>query len=373
MAATRIVRELISAKVVEEIPASKRADLKEGRSIGRPKIGLQLRTDAVFGAGMTISAYHSEVSVSDSSGRIIGRAEVRGVDFARPAACAGHFAQSLKDLIAELGVPMQRICGVGVVLAAKVDPRAGIILGSEYFGWKNDGGGFCECLREELGAEIVIRNIADALALTEMRFGVARALDTFALIHTATLTGASFVSGGQIVAGHDGFAGRIGHLRHVARDYACICGRNDCLALSTTGFAILKSLGLNDDPVFRTRCISTYAGQLMQALEAGCDAEVEAAGRENAQLVDTINMLFRPEKVIVTGFLGSTPQYLEGVRAGIRAFGRNGGVEPEQVVRGRISAVEAAPMLALAELCFSDNFDFPSFLESADLVADAVA
>lgn len=373
MAATRIVRELLEARVVREMPAAKKPSTSAGRSVGRPKIGLTLRKGSVYGAGMTFSAYHAEVSLTDGNGEIIGRRKVRNPPFSDPLGCARLFSGELDRLIEELGVPRQRICGVGIVLSAIVDPETGAIIRSDYFGWEDDAGAFSNCVREMLGLPVSIRNIADAIAVSEMQYGIARQVRNLVLIHTATLTGASIVTNGEVLLGHDGFAGRIGHLAYEEKDYSCVCGRNDCLNLSASGFAILKSLDLHDDACFQAAHIEDYAGLLMRAVNRGCDDTLRRAGGSLAPLLDMVAATLNPELVVLSGYIGAQASFLDGAKSAYGAYRPNNGAAPLDIVAGSIPAVQSAPMLALSELCFSDLFDFETFLSTADLVSDGPA
>ena len=73
-----------------------------------------------------------------------------------------------------------------------------------------------------------------------MTYGVARGLKDFIMITLGTGVGSGIVINGQVVYGHDGFAGELGHItmkRNNGR--LCGCGRTGCLEAycSATGVA----------------------------------------------------------------------------------------------------------------------------------------
>lgn len=83
-------------------------------------------------------------------------------------------------------------------------------------------------------------NDANAAAIGEMTYGVARGLKDFIMITLGTGVGSGIVINGQLVYGHDGFAGELGHVimkRNNGR--LCGCGRTGCLETycSATGVA----------------------------------------------------------------------------------------------------------------------------------------
>lgn len=90
------------------------------------------------------------------------------------------------------------------------------------------------------GIPVAITNDANAAALGEMTYGAARGMKDFIMITLGTGVGSGIVVNGQVVYGHDGFAGELGHVvmkRNNGR--VCGCGRTGCLEAycSATGVA----------------------------------------------------------------------------------------------------------------------------------------
>lgn len=93
---------------------------------------------------------------------------------------------------------------------------------------------------ERLGIPTALTNDANAAAVGEMTYGVARGMKDFIMITLGTGVGSGIVINGQVVYGHDGFAGELGHVI-IRRDNGrmCGCGRKGCLETycSATGVA----------------------------------------------------------------------------------------------------------------------------------------
>ena len=89
------------------------------------------------------------------------------------------------------------------------------------------------------GAKVMITNDANAAAIGEMVFGNARGMKDFAMITLGTGLGSGIVCNGEMVYGHDGFAGEYGHIAVASRETGrqCGCGRRGCLEayVSATG------------------------------------------------------------------------------------------------------------------------------------------
>ncbi|KKX48010.1 ROK family protein [Sphingobacterium sp. IITKGP-BTPF85] len=70
---------------------------------------------------------------------------------------------------------------------------------------------FAELMENKFGMECTITNDANAAALGEMLFGAARGMKDFIMITLGTGVGSGIVANGNVIYGHDGFAGELGH------------------------------------------------------------------------------------------------------------------------------------------------------------------
>ncbi len=85
-----------------------------------------------------------------------------------------------------------------------------------------------------------LTNDANAAAIGEMTYGVARGMKNFIVITLGTGVGSGIVINGQLVYGCDGFAGELGHvIMRRENGRPCGCGRSGCLEAycSATGVA----------------------------------------------------------------------------------------------------------------------------------------
>ena len=69
-----------------------------------------------------------------------------------------------------------------------------------------------DMVTEKFGIPCLITNDANAAAIGEMTYGVARGMKDFIMITLGTGVGSGIVVNGQMVYGHDGFAGELGHV-----------------------------------------------------------------------------------------------------------------------------------------------------------------
>lgn len=74
-----------------------------------------------------------------------------------------------------------------------------------------------------------VTNDANAAAIGEMLFGAAQGMKDFVIVTLGTGLGSGFVVNGELVYGHDGFAGELGHTIVERNGRACGCSRKGCL------------------------------------------------------------------------------------------------------------------------------------------------
>ncbi|MCU0447333.1 MAG: ROK family protein [Microscillaceae bacterium] len=94
-----------------------------------------------------------------------------------------------------------------------------------------------DLVKRQYNLPTLITNDANAAALGEMKFGAARQMRNFILITLGTGLGSGIVVNGDLVYGHSGFAGEMGHLTVNPEGRMCGCGRRGCLEtyVSVTG------------------------------------------------------------------------------------------------------------------------------------------
>ncbi len=87
-----------------------------------------------------------------------------------------------------------------------------------------------------------ITNDANAAAIGEMQFGVAKGMKDFIVITLGTGLGSGIVVNGELVYGHDGFAGEIGHTIVDPTGRQCGCGRKGCLETYASASGIRRTV-----------------------------------------------------------------------------------------------------------------------------------
>lgn len=97
-------------------------------------------------------------------------------------------------------------------------------------------------LRRWYTVPVVLTNDANAAALGEMLFGAAKGMKDFIVITLGTGLGSGIVANGELIYGHDGFAGEIGHTIVDPSGRQCGCGRRGCLETYASASGICRTV-----------------------------------------------------------------------------------------------------------------------------------
>lgn len=154
--------------------------------------------------------------------------------------------EDINDYLKELYLEIEKVMDpirkditlVGIGIGA---PNGNYYKGSIEFApnlrW-NDVIPLCDMMKEyypEL--PIFLTNDANAAAIGEMVYGGAKGMKNFIMVTLGTGLGSGFVANGELIYGHDGFAGELGHIIVSPNGRQCGCGRHGCLEtyVSATG------------------------------------------------------------------------------------------------------------------------------------------
>jgi len=121
----------------------------------------------------------------------------------------------IDELHRELSVLIEKVGGVGRIKGIGVGaPNGNVYTGNiEYapnLPWKGIIP-LARMLQDKFKIPVRLTNDANAAAVGEMMYGAAQGMKDFIMITLGTGVGSGIVANGQLIYGHDGFAGELGH------------------------------------------------------------------------------------------------------------------------------------------------------------------
>ena len=186
--------------------------------------------------GMDIGGTNTVFGIVDSRGNVLATDSVKTQSYSKIEDYVEAVCTKLRPLIESFG-GVEKIKGMGVG-APNGNYYNGTIEFAPNLPWRGVIP-LAALFEEAIGVPTALTNDANAAAIGEMTYGAARGMKDFIMITLGTGVGSGIVINGQMVYGHDGFAGELGHVIARRDGRICGCGRKGCLETycSATGVA----------------------------------------------------------------------------------------------------------------------------------------
>lgn len=222
------------------------------------------------------------------------------------------YVEKLSESLLEILANVKNVPVVGIGIGA---PNGNIYTGDIAFApnlpWKGKVIPLCKMISEATGLKCILTNDANAAAIGEMKYGVANGLSDFIMVTLGTGVGSGFVANGNLVYGHDGFAGELGHVVAIRNGRNCGCGRQGCLETycSATGIVYTANEWLtsrNEHSILRGHGKSISAQDIYDAAVAGDQLALEIFEYTGSILGQTLAdavAITSPEAIIFFGGL----------------------------------------------------------------------
>lgn len=197
---------------------------------------MTINMEKPYVVGMDIGGTNTVFGVVDSRGNVLASDSVKTQQYSDVNEYVDAVCKKLLPLLQQFG-GAEKIKGMGVG-APNGNYYSGTIEFAPNLPWKGVIP-LAAMFEERLGIPTALTNDANAAAIGEMTYGAARGMKDFIMITLGTGVGSGIVINGQLVYGHDGFAGELGHVIVDPTGRQCGCGRKGCLETycSATGVA----------------------------------------------------------------------------------------------------------------------------------------
>lgn len=201
---------------------------------------MEIDIDKPYVIGLDMGGTNSVFGIVDQRGNIKSQTVISTKvypDFKDYVKAAYEALQPALDQVG--GIQNIRAMGIG---APDANYYTGNIENAANLAWK----GIVPCAQlfeEVFGIPVRVTNDANAAAMGEMTYGVARGMKNFIMITLGTGVGSGIVVDGRVVYGSDGFAGELGHfvIDHSDNARSCGCGRKGCLEAYTSATGVART------------------------------------------------------------------------------------------------------------------------------------
>src|ERR1035437_6349057 len=161
-----------------------------------------------YAIGIDVGGTNTKYGIVNHKGEILEHGELKTGDYADVDSFSEGLYKALTPLIESVG--KENIKGIGIG-APNGNFYNGTIEYAPNLKWKGIIP-LAKLVSEKFGVPAALTNDANAAAVGEMKYGAARGMKDFIIITLGTGVGSGIVANGQLILGHDGFAGELGHV-----------------------------------------------------------------------------------------------------------------------------------------------------------------
>ena len=271
-----------------------------------------------FVVGVDVGGQTSKIGVVDARGDVLVQSVIRTDGHSDAADFVADLAAAIKELVVKAD-KVGQIRGIGVG-APNGNYYTGEIAFAPNLEWAaNEAVPFSRMLSEALGGiPVSLTNYANAAAVGEMTSGAAKGMKDFIMITLGTGVGSGIVINGQVVYGHDGFAGELGHtcaVRHNGRQ--CNCGKTGCLEAYCSAIGVARTarewLDMTDEPSLLRELEKITSKDVYEAAKEGDALALRVFNFTGAMLGRSLADFIEfsaPEAIVLFGGLARSKEFI---------------------------------------------------------------
>lgn len=190
--------------------------------------------------GIDIGGTNTAIGIVDRQGHCLVEASIATDTHDDVQKYVDEVCNKIRVLVANLS-DMVELKGIGIG-APNANYHKGTIENAPNLKWKGIVR-FSELFKTYFpNLPVSLTNDANAAAMGEMMYGGAKGMKDIVVITLGTGLGSGVVANGELIYGHDGFAGEIGHTTAIPGGRQCGCGRKGCLETYASATGVKRTI-----------------------------------------------------------------------------------------------------------------------------------
>ena len=320
---TKLIMELIEEGFMRDLG-------KQGSAGGRRPSVYGLNPDAGYFVGVDIRNNHAAFAITDFKGNLLAFRDNINFVLEKNEASVRSVATSIRRFFSEHFMDWDRVLGVGVSLAGRVNKETGYSNNYSFDDEKPIAG----ILEEELEVPVVLDNDSRAMTYGEFLAGCVKKEKNILFLNVSWGLGMGMILDGRLFYGASGYSGEFGHFPLLNNDIMCRCGKVGCLETGASGSAIVRMVTTQLDAGRSSLLGAVYKKKGSIDLEDVFKAikeedvlaieVVEEAGETLGRALAGLINVFNPELVVIGGKLATAGDYfLLPIRSTVKKRAQN--------------------------------------------------
>ncbi len=260
---TKAVNDLVDAGLLVESGQAP-------SSGGRKPLTYSLKGGTLYIVAVAMDQLYFKVAITDILNNHVLPIETHELRLLNNNEALSKLTEIINGYIKRSGVDTEKIIGMGIGTPGFTNTKLGI--NYSYLLPPSDES-LLSYLERELQIPVLVDNDSSLIALTELKFGLAKGKEEVMVINVGWGIGLGMIVNGVLFRGFTGYAGELSHIPVSESDILCDCGKRGCLETEATLKVItdkatkgikagnISGLKLDDDPEKMSEAIMTAANK----------------------------------------------------------------------------------------------------------------
>ena len=306
---TKLIGELMDEGFMVELG-------KSGTSGGRRPSIYGLNPEAGLFIGVDIRHTHASLAVTDFKGGLIHFQDNIPFVLEINEDSVHKIAHSVRDFFAEKQLDWDKVLGMGISVAGRVNPKTGY---SNLYSFDPERP-INKILSEDLDIPVVIENDSRAMTYGEYLSGVVKKEKNVLFVNVSWGLGMGMILDGRLYYGTSGYSGEFGHFPLLDNDQICRCGKIGCLETGASGSALVRMI----TEQLQAGRASSLSSIFRQEGKVNLNDIIKAIREEDILTIETIEKVgsnlgrglaglinvFNPQLVVIGGKMALAGDYL---------------------------------------------------------------
>ena len=209
---------------------------KRMEGVGRKATIYKLAEDSYYFLGVEIKKYKINIGLMGMDKKLVASSLDIPFSFSNARESLDNIIADIKAFLETTNIPLNKILGVGLSIAGRINIKKGEILTIYHFG----DAPVKTILEKELGLPVYIDNDSRTIAYGEYFFGEGNNEENVLVVNLDYGIALGIFVHGRPVYGASGYAGELGHIPIFENEKICFCGKKGCLETEASGLALIS-------------------------------------------------------------------------------------------------------------------------------------
>jgi predicted NBD/HSP70 family sugar kinase len=198
---------------------------------GRKPQVYSLKAGTLYIIAVAMDQLYMKITITDLLNNAVLPPETHELKLLNNEGALTELVHIINNSIEKAGINRKDILGAGIGIPGFTNTRLGI----NYSYLRPPGEeSFCDYMGRELGIQVTIDNDASLIALSELKYGLAKGKEEVMVINIGWGIGLGMIVNGILFRGFTGHAGELSHIPISESDTLCECGKKGCLETEAT-------------------------------------------------------------------------------------------------------------------------------------------